>query len=201
MNPDEAPAFIREKRTLPPRGNLKTVRKRAKEQALRVDGDTGTPQMKERQRVVLEVRGRSSTGHATSVGARVESQFPIDRHKNRKELDPTNAWRNVRMWEASERLRTGLRRIGHGAQDLRNLPAARHRRRKRWDADHKIDAFKRYKKAIGAVGESLRPIIFWVCIAGEPAIAGPRRNGMQSSMLALQSCVSHLRNSRIITDT
>ena len=116
MNPSEAPAFLLEKRTIvrraTPRAGLKTARKRGKQVAGRFEGDTGTPEMKQRQKVLLENRGYSSTGHVTSVGARVESQFPIDRHKNRNELDPASVWRNIRMWDASERLRADFEASG-----------------------------------------------------------------------------------------
>ena len=47
-----------------------------------------------------------------------------------------------------------------------------------WDADHKVDAFKRYKKAMAGVGQSLRPIIVSVCLMGESANDWARRNGM-----------------------
>jgi hypothetical protein len=96
VNPAEAPAFLVEKRALPRKKATvtgKTARKKG--MALRVDGDTGTAEMKQRQRIVMEVRARSSTGHITSIGARVEAQIPIDRYKLRSELDPINAWRNI----------------------------------------------------------------------------------------------------------
>src|SRR5258706_334507 len=116
MKISEAPAFLTERRTIParskPRAPLKTVKKRCKAGALRVEGDTGTPEMKRQQKIVLEVRDRSSTGHATSVGARVESQLPLDRYKNRGELDPHNAWRNLMLWEAAERLRRDFEASG-----------------------------------------------------------------------------------------
>lgn len=37
---------------------------------------------------------------------------------------------------------------------------------------------KRYKKAMDAVPQTLRPAIFWVCIAGEAASEWARRNAM-----------------------
>ena len=46
------------------------------------------------------------------------------------------------------------------------------------DADRQVDAWKWYKKAMDAVGQTLRPVIFYVCIAGEAANEWARRNAM-----------------------
>jgi hypothetical protein len=182
MKPEEVPAFIREHRTIvrskPARAALKTARKRSKSVALRFDGDTGTPEIKLRQKVLIENRGYSSTGHVTSVGARVESQLPLDRHKNRKELDPKNAWRNLMLWEAAERMRRDFDASGMAPKVCGSFQPRVTGGKTTWDADHQVDAFKRYKKSMNAVGNSLRPILFWVCIGGESANDWARRNGM-----------------------
>jgi hypothetical protein len=182
MKLSEAPAFIRENRAIPPRGPsraaLKTARKRGKAQAARYDGDTGTPEMKKRQKVLIENRGYSSTGHVTSVGARVESQLPLDRHKNRNELDPMNVWRNLMLWQSAERLRSDFEASGLAPKVCGSFQPRVTGGKTTWQADHQIDALKRYKKAMNSIGQSLRPIVFWVCISGEAANDWARRNGM-----------------------
>lgn len=64
MKLSEAPAFLTERRPIPtrakPRAALKTARKRGKTAAVRFEGDTGTPEMKQRQKVLIENRGYSS---------------------------------------------------------------------------------------------------------------------------------------------
>src|SRR5258708_18885082 len=115
MKFSEAPAFLIERKPIPnrqPRAPLKTIRKKSKSGALRVNGDTGTKEMKLRQKVVFENREYSSTGHPTSVGVRVECQIPLDRYKSRGELDPDNAWRNLMLWEGAERLRRDFEASG-----------------------------------------------------------------------------------------
>jgi hypothetical protein len=61
--------------------------------------------MKRQQRIVMEVRDRSSVRHPTSIGARVEAQFPHEVYKIHKPLDRDNEWRNLMLWQAAERLR------------------------------------------------------------------------------------------------
>lgn len=198
MKLDEAPAFIREKRTIPPRGParaaLKTARKRGKAQAVRFEGDTGTPEMKQRQKVLLEVRDRTSTGHVTSVGARVESQLPLDRHKNRNELDPANAWRNLMLWEAAERLRRDFEASGMVPKVCGSFQPRVTGGRQTWSADHQVDAWRRYKKGMESVGQTLRAILFWVAIGGESANDWARRNGMlpQAGLPVLRLSLSEL---------
>jgi hypothetical protein len=46
------------------------------------------------------------------------------------------------------------------------------------EADHQIDAWKRYKKAMDSVGQSLRSVVFYVCIVGEAATDWARRNAV-----------------------
>jgi hypothetical protein len=198
MKLSEAPAFIREKRTIPARqparAALKTARKRGKTQAVRFEGDTGTPEMKKAQKVLLEVRERSSTGHATSIGARVESQLPLDRHKNRNELDPTNAWRNLMLWEAAERLRRDFEASGMAPKICGSFQPRVTGGKQNWDSDHQVDARKRYKAAMNGVGQTLRPILFWTAIAGESANDWARRNGMlpQAGITILRMALSEL---------
>jgi hypothetical protein len=198
MKLSEAPAFIRETRKIPPRNParaaLKTARKRGKTAAPRYDGDTGTAEMKQRQKVLIENRGYSSTGHVTSVGARVESQLPLDRHKNRNEHDPTNTWRNLMLWQSAERLRTDFEASGLAPKVCGSFQPRVTGGGQTWDADHKVDAWKRYKKAMDAVGQSLRPIMFWVCIGGEAANDWARRNGMlpQAGLPVLRLALAEL---------
>ncbi len=68
--------------------------------------------MKLRQKITMEVRDRSSVGHPTSIGARVEAQFPHDVYKIRKLLDRDNEWRNLMLWQAAEQLRQDFEASG-----------------------------------------------------------------------------------------
>lgn len=168
-------------------------------------GDTGTPELKQRMLeadlalmspsqlaqyrtakgkdmkvgVAFEARSRSSTGQATEVGARVESQLPHDRYKARGELDPLNAWRNLVLWEAAERLRTDFYLTGIAAKMCSTFePRIKGGGDMRWEADKQVDALARYKKAMKGIGGSLRPVLYYVCIAGNPANEWASRNGM-----------------------
>jgi hypothetical protein len=80
MKISQAPAFLLERCNVP-RSTGKTAVKKARAGAPRFEGDTGTREMKKQQKVIMEVRERSSTGHATMLGVRVEAQFPIDRYQ------------------------------------------------------------------------------------------------------------------------
>jgi hypothetical protein len=181
MKASDVPAFLLEKRPLPPRKPTappKIARKRMPKHALRVEGDTGTAEMKRQQVVIMEVRDRSSTGHPTSMGVRVESQLPLDRHKNRGELDPDNAWRNLMLWEAAERLRQDFEASGMAPKVCSSFAPRVTGGKGTLEADHQVDAWKRYKKAMDNVGQTLRPIVFYVCISGEAAHDWARRNAM-----------------------
>ena len=197
MKISEAPAFLTERRALPARAvraPLKTVRKKAKTGALRVEGDTGTAEMKQRQKVVMEVRERSSVGQPVSVGARVESQLPLDRYKNRSELDPDNAWRNLMLWEAAERLRRDFEASGMAPKVCGSFQPRVTGGKGIMEADHQIDAWKRYKKSMDSVSQTLRQILFYVAIAGEAANDWARRNAMipQAGLAVLRLALAEL---------
>jgi hypothetical protein len=100
MKPSELPKFITRGKKLPAAKKRAPNRRRSVSRVLNVQGDTGTPEAKKRQTVILEVRDRSSTGHATAVGARVEAQLPHDRYRVRNLLDPKTPWKNERFWDA-----------------------------------------------------------------------------------------------------
>jgi hypothetical protein len=174
----EAPAFLVEKRTIPRKKHVLTGKTARKKGALRVDGDTGTADMKKRQVVVMEVRERSSTGHPTSVGARVEAQLPHDRYKVRKQLDPKNEWRNLMLWQGAERLRQDFDASGLAPRMCSSFEPRVSGGNRQWEADKQVDALKRYKKAMDAVGMTLRPVLFWVCISGAYASDWAVRNSM-----------------------
>jgi hypothetical protein len=182
MKASEAPAFLVEKRTIKPRV-AKTSRKRAKSAALRIEGDTGTPEMKLRQKVVLEARDRSSTGHITSVGARIEAQLPHDVYRVRQLLDREDEWSNLMRWQAAERLRQDFETSGMAPRICSSFVPRVSGGFQQWTSDKRVDAFKRYKKALAAVGSDtgsgipLRSILFYVCISGEHASEWARRNG------------------------
>ena len=57
-----------------------------------------------------------------------------------------------------------------------------------------MDAEKRYKKAMNSVGQSLRPILFYVCLAGESANDWARRNAMipQAGLSVLRLALAEL---------
>jgi hypothetical protein len=197
MKASEAPAFLKvEHRTIirkAPKFTGKTARKRGAGSVLRVEGDTGTKEMKQRQVVLLEVRDRSSTGHPISVGARVEAQFPHDRYKVRKELDPSNEWRNLMLWQAAERFRQDFDASGIAPRVCSSfVPRVSGSRQNH--SDMQMDAEKRYKKAMNAVGQSLRPILFYVCLAGESANDWARRNAMipQAGLSVLRLALAEL---------
>lgn len=170
-------AFLRvDRRTITRKATLaKAARKPG---AIRADGDTGTPEMKQRQRVVLEARQRSSTGQPTMIGARVEAQFPHDRYKQRNQLDPTNAWRNERLWDAAERLRQDFDMSGMAPRTCVSFTPRVTGGNQTWQADIRADAEKRYKKAMAAIGPTLRSVLFWICITGEYASDWAVRNVM-----------------------
>jgi Domain of unknown function (DUF6456) len=185
MKISEAPAFLVERRTLKPgktRAPLKTMRKKARQGALRVDGDTGTPEMKMRQKVLIEARDRTSTGHITSVGARVEAQFPHDRYKIRRQLDPDNEWRNLMLWQGGERLRHDFEASGLSPKVCSSFVPRVTGGMQQWAADKQVDALQRYKKAMNSIGSetsgaAMRSCVFYVLIAGEHASDWARRNG------------------------
>lgn len=62
------------------------------------------------------------------------------------------------------------------------------------EADHQIEAWKRYKKAMDAVGQSLRRVIFYGCIAGEASNDWARRNAMipQADLAVLRLALAEL---------
>jgi Domain of unknown function (DUF6456) len=185
MKTSEAPAFLLEKRTLPPkkvRAPLKTLRKKGRSAALRVEGDTGTKEMKLRRKVLMEVRERSSVGHPVSIGARVEAQFPHDRYRVRQLLDPTNEWRNLMLWQAGERMRQDFEASGMAPKICSSFVPRVTGGMQQWAADKQVDALMRYKKAMNAIGNeasgtAIRSCVFYVIIAGEHASDWARRNG------------------------
>ena len=69
MRPEEAPAFLLDRRILAPgktRSPLKTARKRGNS-LCPLRRDTGTPEMTQRQKVVIENRGYSSAGRLKGI--------------------------------------------------------------------------------------------------------------------------------------
>jgi hypothetical protein len=206
MQFSDAPKFLLEKRAIPnrkARSSLKTARKRAKKAHGRFDGDTGTPEMKQRQKVVLENRGYSSTGYVTSVGARVEAQLPHDLYRIRRLLDRDNEWRNQILWQAAERLRQDFEASGLQAKMCSSFAPRVSGGVQQWSADKQVDALKRYKKAVNAVGgdlgsgAALRSALFYVVIEGVHASDWARRNaktpqvGIEILRLALLDLAHH----------
>jgi hypothetical protein len=81
---------------------------------------------------------------------------PLDRYKNRKELDPENDWCNLMLWEAGERLRRGFESSGMAPKVCGSFQPRVTGGKGVLEADHQIDAWKRYKRAMDSVGQSLR---------------------------------------------
>jgi hypothetical protein len=111
------------------------------------------------------------------LGVRVEAQFPIDRYKTRKELEPQNEWRNLMLCQAAERLREDFEASGLAPKLCGSFEPRVTGGRQTFEADRQVDALKRYKKAMDAVAVTLRSVVFYVCIAGEAASEWARRNG------------------------
>ena len=63
-----------------------------------------------------------------------------------------------------------------------------------WEADKAVDALGRYKKAMNGIGRSLRPALYWVCIAGQSANEWAVRNGMvpQAGLAILRLSLAEL---------
>lgn len=197
MHVSEAPKFLKQK------PEKKARRKQAKPANLQ-RGDTGTPESKARALeadlaamtpaerkawfsdkrgmmqagVAKEVRARSSTGHETMSGVRVVSQFPLDRYKARNQLDPDDAWRNMMLWESAERLRRDFDQSGLGTKTCSSFVPRISGGNGQWESDIRVAALGRYKKAMNAIGLSLRSAMYWICISGESANAWAARNAM-----------------------
>lgn len=128
--------------------------------------------------MMLEVRDRSSTGQETATGVRVKTQLPHDRYRAHDELDPHNEWRNRVLWEAAERLRSDFHAAGISAKMCSSFQPRVTGGKGQWEADKQVDALNRYKKAMNAIGKSIRPAVFYVCIAGQFANDWAVRNCM-----------------------
>jgi hypothetical protein len=81
-------------------------------------------------------------------------------------------------WEAAERLRRDFEASGMVPKICGSFQPRVTGGPRTLEADHQIDGWKRYKKAMDAVGQSLRPIIFYVCLADEASNDWARRNAM-----------------------
>ena len=186
MKASEAPAFLVVKRNIPIRTPTKitgkTARRKGAKAVLRVEGDTGTKEMKLRQKITLEARDRSSTGHITSIGARVDAQLPHDVYKVRKLLDRDDEWSNLMRWQAAERLRQDFEASGMAPKICSSFAPRVSGSMQQWSSDAKVDAYKRYRKAMNAVGselgsgQSLRSVLIAVVLAGEHASDWARKN-------------------------
>jgi hypothetical protein len=171
------PAFI----TKGTKVKLKTARKRAAKAAERFTGDTGTREMRQHQPIVLEARQRSLRGEPTVVGARVEAQLPHDRYRVRNQLDPQTPWKNERYWDAAERLRRDFHESGLSAKMCSSFEPRVSGGDGALAPDKAIEAMKRYKKAMNSIGPSLRPVLWYVCIAGQTTEEWAIRNGKKPS--------------------
>lgn len=211
MKASELPKFI----------TLGKKRPKKKPQPITARGDTGTPEMKRRMLeadignmtpiqfetyrtskgagmkvgVAIEARARASTGHETVVGGRVESQIPFDRYKARQELDPANSWRNGVLWEGGERLRKDFHASGLTARTCSSFePRIKGGGDMQWEADTRVAALVRYKRAMNGISQTLRPVLFYVCIAGETAKDWAVRNAKapQSGIEILRLALAEL---------
>lgn len=180
MNPDQAPAFLtRGTKKKPP----VKPRRRIRSEVMRFAGDTGTHELKKRYSesygagaVAIEARARTSTGQETIVGARILHQLPLDRYRERRELDK-DEWRNLRLWDAAERLRNDFHISGMQGKVCGSFEPRITSGQQQWTVEAKVSAFQRYKAAMNGIGTSLRSIAYYVCIAGEAANGWAVKNG------------------------
>ena len=74
------------------------------------------------------------------------------------------------LWQSAERLRQDFDASGIAPRVCSSF-VPRVKRQPQNHSDMQMDAEKRYKKAMNAIGQSLRPIIFYVCCrASRPTI-------------------------------
>jgi hypothetical protein len=175
----EAPRFLLRKPKAPKlsviqRRKAKKAKGRASPPRTGDAPDLSTPEMAKRQKLLIEVRERSSTGHPTMVGARVEAQFPHDRYKVRQLLDPANEWRNLMLWQGAERIRMDFEASGLGPRMCSSFEPRVSSGNQQWESDTQVDAMKRYKRAMNSLGhahgasETPRPFqsCFWRLVSG-----------------------------------
>lgn len=135
--------------------------------AIRIDGDTGTPQLRNHCKVVFEARKRTSTGQATVVGARnVDAAAPIERYFRRGELDEDPV-RNDRLFRAAERLREEYVRSNlEPIRESKFMIAMHSGVPDKW-ANIRLDAFRAYSRAIKAINRECQPIASFVVVHEE----------------------------------
>jgi hypothetical protein len=71
------------------------------------------------------------------------------------------------LWEAAERLRRDFEASGLPPKICSSFAPRVTGGKGTLEADHLVDGWKRYKKAMDNIGQTLRPIAFYVCIGGE----------------------------------
>jgi hypothetical protein len=133
------------------------------------------------QPIVLEARQRSLRGEPTIVGARVEAQLPHDRYMVRNLLDPQTPWKNERLWDAAERLRRDFHEAGLAAKTCSNFQPRVSGGDGALAPDKALEAKKRYCKAMNSLGPSLRPALWYICIAGQTCEEWSARNGKRAT--------------------
>jgi hypothetical protein len=71
------------------------------------------------------------------------------------------------LWEAAERPRRDFEASGLPLKICSSFAPRVTGGKGTLEADHLVDGWKRYKKAMDNIGQTLRPIVFYVCIGGE----------------------------------
>jgi hypothetical protein len=82
-------------------------------------------------------------------------------------LDPTNEWKNDRLWEAAERLRRDFHESGMAVRMCVSFQPRVPGGDGALAPDKAVEAMKRYKSAMNSAGVSLRPALWYVCIGGQ----------------------------------
>lgn len=163
----EAPAFLVIVR--------KTRRKPVEAAPVRFEGDTGNPALRSHHLVSIEARARSSTGHATIMGARVKDQTPMDRYYLRQQLG-ADPHKNYVYYQAGQRLRSDFYYSGLQLHTLSTFEP-RVSSGKDHSANIKADAVKRYKNAMKEIPQGLKAILVHVCCLEGTAQDWAMRNG------------------------
>ncbi len=130
--------------------------------------DRGTPERHQHDEFVQEGTG--------AAHLRVVTQNTLDRYFRRKELDPDDEAKNLRLWKAGDRLRCDWMEMGAMPRviaKLDGLPGGGVTDQ----TIRQINAQSAYVAAIEAVGRHLSPVLDWVCCRDGTASEWAERRG------------------------
>lgn len=137
------------------------------ETPLRFEGDTGATSLKKHHTMSIEARARTSTGHATVVGARVLDQTPLDRYHLRKQLDIDND-RNYLMFRAGSKLRSDFYHAGLEPRTCSRFEPPVSGNKEPF-SHLKTERLESYKNAMKSISRGLRSILLHVVCLEHPA--------------------------------